>query len=66
MKSDKDVPIKSEFHFTTPRQHYVNRRSRIERTSTGSRNIDDILYGGVETKAVTEFYGQLEWVCLRD
>ena len=57
MKSDKDAPIKSEFHFTTARQHYVNRRSSIERLSTGSRNIDDILCGGIETKAVTEFYG---------
>lgn len=54
MKSDKDAPIKSEFHFTTARQHYVNRRSSIERLSTGSRNIDDILCGGIETKAVTE------------
>ena len=47
MKPDKDVSIKSEF--TTARQHYVNRRSSIERISTGSRNIDNILYGGVET-----------------
>jgi DNA repair protein RadA len=57
MKSDKYAPIKSEFHFTTARQHYVNRRSSIERLSTGSRSIDDILCGGVETKAVTEFHG---------
>ena len=42
---------------TTARNHYYNRCDSIERISTGSRNIDDILYGGVETKAVTEFYG---------
>src|SRR5215469_5790375 len=41
--------------FTTAKEHYFNRR--IERRSTGSRNIDDLLGGGVETKAVTEFYG---------
>ncbi|MFZ0513673.1 MAG: DNA repair and recombination protein RadA [Candidatus Nitrosopolaris sp.] len=56
MQPDKDVSTpKSEF--TTARQHYFNRRNTIERISTGSRNIDAILCGGVETKAVTEFYG---------
>src|SRR5215469_10007672 len=55
MKPDKDAT--SEFPFTTAREHYVNRCSSIERLSTGSKNIDDILYGGVETNAVTEFYG---------
>jgi DNA repair protein RadA len=44
-------------HFTTARNHYYNRLDNIERISTGSRNIDAILCGGVETKAVTEFYG---------
>jgi len=48
---------KPECHFITARTHYNNRLSSIERLSTGSKNIDDILYGGVETKAVTEFYG---------
>jgi DNA repair protein RadA len=57
LKADKDVATKSQRHFTTAGEHYVNRRSTIERLSTGSRNIDDILYGGVETRAVTEFYG---------
>jgi DNA repair protein RadA len=51
MEPDKDV----KSGFVTARTHYFNRR--IERISTGSRNIDDLLYGGVETKAVTEFYG---------
>jgi DNA repair protein RadA len=57
MKMPNEAIPKSEFHFTTAREHYVNRRSRIERISTGSINIDDILCGGIETKAVTEFYG---------
>lgn len=43
--------------FTTARTHYYNRLSNIERLSTGSRSIDDVLCGGVETKSVTEFYG---------
>ncbi|HXX96926.1 MAG TPA: hypothetical protein VEL11_07405 [Candidatus Bathyarchaeia archaeon] len=29
----------------------------MERISTGSRNMDYLLGGGVETKAVTEFFG---------
>jgi DNA repair protein RadA len=57
-KPDKEVATpKSVSHFTTARTHYVNRSNSIERISTGSRNIDDILCCGVETKAVTEFYG---------
>ena len=43
--------------FVTGRTHYFNRHNSIERISTGSRNIDEILCGGIETKAVTEFYG---------
>jgi len=34
------------------------RRKKIERISTGSRNLDDLLAGGIETQAVTEFYGE--------
>ena len=34
------------------------RRKAIERISTGSRNLDDLLAGGIETQAVTEFYGE--------
>lgn len=55
MKTDKeDVATR---HFITARTHYFNRLDSIERLSTGSRNIDDLLCGGVETKAATEFYG---------
>lgn len=31
---------------------------RIDRISTGSKRLDDILGGGIETKALTEFYGE--------
>jgi DNA repair protein RadA len=34
------------------------RRKAIERISTGSHNLDDLLAGGIETQAVTEFYGE--------
>ncbi|MDA4130515.1 MAG: DNA repair and recombination protein RadA [Thaumarchaeota archaeon] len=34
------------------------RRKSIERITTGSRNLDDLLAGGIETQAVTEFYGE--------
>jgi DNA repair protein RadA len=34
------------------------RRKAIERISTGSKNLDDLLAGGIETQAVTEFYGE--------
>jgi DNA repair protein RadA len=43
--------------FTTASGHYINRLNSIERISTGSKNVDDILCGGIETGAVTEFYG---------
>jgi DNA repair protein RadA len=31
---------------------------RINRISTGSKSLDDILGGGIEPKALTEFYGE--------
>ena len=34
------------------------RRKAIERITTGSKNLDDLLAGGIETQAVTEFYGE--------
>lgn len=34
------------------------RRKAIERITTGSKNLDELLGGGVETGAVTEFYGE--------
>jgi RecA/RadA recombinase len=32
-------------------------RNKIQRISTGSDNLDRLLLGGLETHAVTEFYG---------
>jgi DNA repair protein RadA len=36
----------------------LTRRKNIARISTGSKNIDDLLGGGIETWAITEFYGE--------
>jgi DNA repair protein RadA len=36
----------------------VRRYSKqIKRISTGSKNLDDLLLGGIETHAITEFFG---------
>ena len=48
-KFDKDFVSASEIY---------NRRLNIERIKTGSDNLDDLLIGGIETQAVTEFYGE--------
>jgi DNA repair protein RadA len=36
----------------------LKKRKAIDRVSTGSKNIDDLLGGGIETWAMTEFYGE--------
>ena len=36
----------------------LQKRKAIDRISTGSKNLDDLLGGGVETWAMTEFYGE--------
>jgi DNA repair protein RadA len=36
----------------------LTRRRNITRISTGSKNIDELLGGGIETWAITEFYGE--------
>lgn len=36
----------------------LTRRKNITRISTGSKNIDELLGGGIETWAITEFYGE--------
>lgn len=33
-------------------------RKKLKRISTGSANLDEILAGGIETKSLTEFYGE--------
>lgn len=36
----------------------LRKRSQIQRISTGSKRLDDLLGGGIETQAITEFYGE--------
>jgi len=36
----------------------LTRRKNITRISTGSKNVDELLGGGIETWAITEFYGE--------
>lgn len=38
--------------------NHTNRRRTIQRISTRSKSLDNLLCGGIETKAVTEFYGE--------
>jgi RecA/RadA recombinase len=35
----------------------MNNSKQINIISTGSKNLDDLLLGGIESHAVTEFYG---------
>jgi len=44
-------------HFITAKEYYEQRRG-ISYISTGCRALDELLEGGVETKAVTEFIGE--------
>jgi DNA repair protein RadA len=46
-----------EKSFVTARNLY-DKRLRAERISTGSKNLDNLLEGGVETRAVTEIFGE--------
>ncbi len=48
---------KLEKDFVTATEIY-KRRQAIERISTGTRSLDDLFGGGVETQAITEFYGE--------
>lgn len=43
--------------FVSAKELY-QKRQNIERITTGSKALDDLLGGGVETGAVTEFYGE--------
>jgi DNA repair protein RadA len=36
---------------------HANRPITIQRISTGSKTLDNLLCGSIETKAMTEFYG---------
>jgi DNA repair protein RadA len=35
-----------------------DRRKKLKRLTTGSHSLDDLLGGGIETQAITEFYGE--------
>lgn len=48
---------KLEITFMTA-EELLQRRSQIMRVSTGSKNLDNLLGGGIETGSVTEFYGE--------
>ncbi|MEM4311798.1 MAG: DNA repair and recombination protein RadA [Nitrososphaerales archaeon] len=41
-----------------PASELYKKRLEIERITTGSKNLDNLLGGGIETQAVTEFYGE--------
>lgn len=43
--------------FITANQLYEKRKSEY-RITTGSKNLDDLLGGGIETRAITELYGE--------
>ena len=36
----------------------LEERKTVQRVTTGSKSLDDLLGGGIETQAITEFYGQ--------
>ncbi|RLI79150.1 DNA repair and recombination protein RadA [Archaeoglobales archaeon] len=39
-------------------ESYLKARESVERISTGSRSFDELLGGGVEVRAITEFFGE--------
>ncbi len=36
----------------------LEKRKSLLRCSTGSKSLDELLLGGIETQAITEFYGE--------
>jgi DNA repair protein RadA len=41
-----------------PAAEELERRAKMVRCSTGSKNVDGLLDGGIETQAITEFFGE--------
>ncbi|BAB59598.1 cell cycle progression protein DMC1 [Thermoplasma volcanium GSS1] len=39
-------------------EEILERRKTIQKLTTGSKNLDDLLGGGLETQAITEFFGE--------
>jgi DNA repair protein RadA len=55
---DNDNSQNPKLRSMTVRDYYHKRFKGVERISTGSKQLDNILLcGGIETQAVTEFYG---------
>ncbi|KAL4451838.1 hypothetical protein ABPG75_007500 [Micractinium tetrahymenae] len=48
-----------QFGFQSAKEYEATRQASIVRISTGSQALDELLGGGVETKAITEIFG--EW-----
>ena len=42
---------------------YVLRRSEMIRITTGSKDLDKLLNGGVETGSITELFGEFRYLC---
>lgn len=55
MKLQELGMLEKEF---VPASELYKKRQAIERITTGSSNLDDLLGGGVETQAITELYGE--------
>ena len=43
---------------------YMKLRKTVEKLTTGCKKLDELLGGGVETQAITEFYGVISYVLL--
>ncbi len=39
-------------------EEILERRKTVQKLTTGSKNLDDLLGGGLETQAITEFFGE--------
>ncbi len=46
-----------EIRFKTARE-LKEERMKVRKITTGSRNLDELLGGGIETRTITEFYGE--------
>jgi DNA repair protein RadA len=55
---NKHYGIQVHCSYNTATTFYINRFKTMKRISTGSKNLDNMLYGGIETGAVTEIYGE--------
>jgi DNA repair protein RadA len=56
--NDRVQPQNNVENKKTAAEYFNIRQKSIERISTGSEKLDKLLAGGIETKAVTQFYGE--------